>query len=124
MKKANRVLLLIFASFLCLTIGIFIGRFTASNNIYISTSKNQQTHTLTAKATNPTQSDELGKININTASVSLLQSLPNIGETLAQRIVDYREENGKFTDIEDLLSVNGIGEKRFDEIKQYITVGG
>ena len=62
------------------------------------------------------------KIDINRAEPWLLQALPGIGEVLAQRIVDYRSENGPFRTIEDLLKVSGIGEATFEKIKDYITV--
>ena len=52
----------------------------------------------------------------------LLEALPGIGETRAQAIVDYRNENGPFKRIEDLLQVKGIGEGTLDKIKDYITV--
>jgi len=64
------------------------------------------------------------KININTASAAELQELPRIGETIAQRIVDFREKNGKFKRIEDLLKVKGIGENVFNQLKDRITVEG
>ena len=51
-------------------------------------------------------------------------TLPGIGETYAQRIIDYRTAHGRFTDITQLKEVEGIGEKRFDAIKDYITTGG
>jgi len=63
------------------------------------------------------------KININTASVTELQSLPRIGPKVAQRIVDYRTQNGPFKKAEDLMKVRGIGEKIFNQIKDLITVG-
>ncbi len=62
------------------------------------------------------------KININTASVKELCTLKGIGETIAGRIVKYREEHGKFISVEDLLGVNGIGEKKLDSIKDFICV--
>ncbi len=62
-----------------------------------------------------------GKLDINLASVEELQMLPGIGETLAQRIVDYRVDNGYYTKIEDLLNVKGIGTSTLDAIKNYIT---
>ena len=62
------------------------------------------------------------KIDINRAEAWLLEALPGIGETRAQAIVDYRNENGPFKRIEDLLRVKGIGEATFDRIKGYITV--
>lgn len=62
------------------------------------------------------------KININTASAKELQKLPQVGVVVAQRIVDYREEHGKFTKIEDIMKVRGIGEKTFLKLKPLITV--
>ncbi len=63
------------------------------------------------------------KININTASLAELQELPRIGEKVAQRIIDFRKENGKFKKIEEIMKVPGIGEKVFNQIKDRITVG-
>lgn len=63
-----------------------------------------------------------GKININNASIDNLCKIPGVGETLAKRIVDYREQNGKFKNIEDLRNVSGIGEKKFESIKEYIAL--
>jgi len=63
-----------------------------------------------------------GKVNINTASESQLESLPGIGQVLAKRIVDYRTQHGPFHDVKDLLKVEGIGQKKFDSLKDYVTV--
>lgn len=62
------------------------------------------------------------KININTANVKELQKLSGIGESIALRIVTYRKENGKFNSIEDLKNVSGIGENKFNKIKNNIFV--
>ncbi|MBQ8586812.1 MAG: ComEA family DNA-binding protein [Oscillospiraceae bacterium] len=61
-------------------------------------------------------------VNINTADLETLMTLPGIGETYAQRIIDYREENGVFSSIEEIMEVSGISESRFEKIKDYITV--
>jgi len=62
------------------------------------------------------------KININTASLAELDRLAGIGPVIAQRILDYRQQNGSFSKIEDLMQVSGIGQKVFDKIKDQITV--
>ncbi len=65
---------------------------------------------------------EKAKININTATTEELQKLSGIGEGLAERIVEYRTANGEFRSIEEIQNVSGISEKRFDAIKNMITV--
>lgn len=65
---------------------------------------------------------QVAKININTADISQLQKLPGIGPSTAERIVEYRKENGPFKRIEELMNVRGIGQKKFDRIKDQITV--
>lgn len=62
------------------------------------------------------------KININTAELWLLEALPGIGETLAQRIIDYRTANGFFQEIDEVMRVEGMGPKVFEPIKDKITV--
>jgi len=62
------------------------------------------------------------KIDINRAEPWLLEALPGVGEILAQRIADYRSENGAFRRVEDLLQVSGIGQATFENIKNFITV--
>ena len=62
------------------------------------------------------------KVNLNTATVADLDSLPRIGPTMAQRITDYRTKNGRFTSIDALRDVAGIGDKTFEALKDFITV--
>ncbi len=64
----------------------------------------------------------MGKININTASKEDLQTLYGIGETLSIAIVEYREKSGPFSQIEDIMLVPGIGEAKFNDIREYISV--
>lgn len=65
----------------------------------------------------------LAIVNINTANVGELDTLPGIGPSTAQKIVDYRDENGPFTSIEMILNVSGIGEAKFEQIAPFITIG-
>lgn len=64
-----------------------------------------------------------GKVNINTASVTELDTLPGVGPSTAQKIVDDRTANGPFKRVEDLMRVSGIGEKKFESLKDYVSVG-
>ena len=62
------------------------------------------------------------KININTANANMLQTLPGIGPVLSERIIEYRNQNGLFEVIDDIKDVSGIGEKKFEGIKDLICV--
>jgi competence protein ComEA len=61
-------------------------------------------------------------VNLNSATVPQLEALPGVGKATAERIVEYREKNGGFKRIEDLMNVRGIGEKSFLTLKPLITV--
>ena len=61
-------------------------------------------------------------INLNTATVAQLETLPGIGKSTAERILEYRQKNGGFKKVEDLMNVRGIGEKSFLKMKALITV--
>ena len=65
---------------------------------------------------------DLSPLNLNTATVEELTQLPGIGETLAARIVEYRTAQGPFERIEDIMLVSGIGQGKFDAMKEQITV--
>jgi len=62
------------------------------------------------------------KINLNTATSEQLQSIPGIGPAMAKNILDYRTKVGKFNKIEEIINVKGIGEKKFQKIKDRLAV--
>jgi competence protein ComEA len=61
-------------------------------------------------------------VNLNNATEDQLQTLPGVGPAMAKRIVEYRNKNGKFTKVEDILNVKGIGEKKFQRMKDRLVV--
>jgi len=63
-----------------------------------------------------------GLVNLNTATLDQLESLPGIGPSLGQRIIDYRELHGPFRSVDDLLNVSGIGDKRLADLRSEVTV--
>ncbi len=65
-----------------------------------------------------------GKVNVNDASAEQLALLPRVGPAVAQRIIDFREENGDFKSAEDLMLVRGIGEKTFERLAPYVSLSG
>ena len=75
---------------------------------------------LAAKSESPAASQQ--RVDLNTAGVEELQSLPGIGPALAQRIVDHRREHGRFERVEDLLEVKGIGERTLARFHDKVTV--
>ena len=68
--------------------------------------------------------DVVGTVNINTASATELEKLPGIGPKTAGRIIEYRQKNGSFKKIEELMNVRGVGEKNFLKLRTQITAGG
>lgn len=128
-KQTFPMLLAITGIFLAFTAGLFIGRNTAKRDIQISSLSatplhaNQQPETEPAKTEDPEESIAF-PLNINTASKAELIALPGIGETLAQRVLDYRAEHGNFSKPEELMNVSGIGAGKLEPILDLITTGG
>jgi competence ComEA-like helix-hairpin-helix protein len=113
------VISFIFAVAIIAGLSLIFIRFPRNQRIEISLPPSAGTATVAAVASQATQ-----KININTADPWLLEALPGIGDTLAQRIVDYRTLNGPFTDTGQLIQVKGISISIFENIKGIITVDG
>ncbi len=114
MKKSLFITIILpTAACVLLFIGVFIGRQTSGNRFALD--KNGPPEATVAWIND-------GKININLADAQALQILPGIGAVIAQRIIDYRETHGDFTDINELRNVHGIGDGIFKNIADRITV--
>ena len=113
-------LIIICCIFISFTAGFFIGRNLSHTAVEIS--KIPETSENRPNNDNTQQIDQ--RININTADENQLLLLPGIGETLARRIVEYRDANGPFTNVTQLMNVDGIGSGRLEAIIDYITLGG
>lgn len=145
MKKLPvSAIILVVAVFLAFTVGFFLGRNTGHAPIQVSTASTGEVLVINSKTSpqpseassdattegevavfseEPTESTSAsGLVNINTATVEELDTLPGIGPVLAQRIVDYREKNGLFSSVEELILVSGIGEKKLEAMLDLITV--
>lgn len=67
-------------------------------------------------------SSDIGKINLNRATKEMLLDIPGIGEKLAERIIEYRIDKGRFKDIEELKNIKGIGNSKYEQIKDYFLI--
>lgn len=92
-----------------------------SNN-FTSSVTNDALTTTNDNPSNSNTSPSNTKVNINTANLETLETLTGIGKSKAQSIIDYREQNGNFTSIEDIKKVSGIGDSIYEKIKDHITV--
>jgi comEA protein len=123
LKKAELVFILLAVFAVAFTLGMFY-RKPASGEPLKKENLAAPPSAIQAASESPAESSKavyMRKININTASSEELMDLPEIGEVLAGRIIDYRKANGAFKKAEDIMKVGGIGEKTFEKIKDLIT---
>lgn len=151
--KAEVIAISITGAILLLVVGIFIGRSTTSHAVVVQAASPEPSELVETGDSSEMSESEIpavfvpeesavvgsvqeeslleesaqqsnsGKLDINTATALELETLPGIGEVLALRIVAYREENGGFTAAEELMNVEGIGEKKFEALENLVEVG-
>lgn len=128
MKKPHiPVLICITFIFLAFTLGFFLGRNLNHQTLHLSVLPSQARNNFppqTVPETAGTEAKVRFPIDINSAGPDELAALPGIGDELARRIVDHRNENGPFSRPEELLNVNGIGSGKLEAILDYIVTGG
>ena len=128
-KQPFPMLVTVTCIFFAFTMGLWIGRNTAPENIQISGIAATPIHgdkppvTAASEASAPLEA-VVFPIDINSATEAELMELPGIGEALAQRILVYRSQNGFFSSPEELLNIPGIGHAKLEAILDLITTGG
>ena len=112
----------LFRSFRAACIPVLSRRPAPEASSSASTQAPPESHEPPASSSPASSAPPQGKINLNTAGKEELMSIKGLGEILAERILDYRERHGGFDSLEELMEVDGIGEKRFAAWKPYLTL--
>lgn len=131
-NATERVLLMITAAFVLFFFGYFLGNNQVDRGVSVHSESALQSEAVsqepdTQQPSNegrlPEQEIKSEKVNLNTADLAELTTLPGIGAVLAQRILDYRAEHGGFGTVQELTKVDGIGEKTLANVLNLIVVG-
>lgn len=105
-------------SYIMLCFGLFLGWLTLFCPGFLPEVK----PTVSIESLTPEEFLKLSSTDLNTADRQRLMQLPGIGEVLSQRIVDYREEHGGFSTVDELTEIKGIGEKTLEKVRKYVYV--
>ena len=116
--KEQKVLLAVTALFVTFTLAFFIGR----SSVHAQITTERAPEALVRELPEPAPEPAVERLELNRATRAELETLPGIGEVLAERIVAWRSANGPFVSVEQLMDVEGIGEKKFAEIQDSVFV--
>ena len=106
MKKSGYIILIMTAFILGVLFGTFVGRNHVKGDVLVMFEG----------------SEDVGKINLNTATIDELKMIPGFGEITSQRIIDYRVRKGCFQSVEDLLNISGITPEKLEQIRHMLVV--
>lgn len=127
-KPKISLLVIITIAFAAFTVGFLTGRNQNQSLISVSVPQRLLTEpTQPPETESPVTEETEGitfPIDLNQADKEMLMALPGIGEVLAVRILDYRDTNGPYSAVEQLLNVNGIGKQRLEDIWDLLMIGG
>lgn len=105
-------------SYIMISIGLYLGWLTLFHPGFLPEVK----PTVPIESLTPEEFLKLSSTDLNTADRQELMQLPGIGEVLSQRIVEYREEHGGFSTVDELVEIKGIGEKTLEKVRKYVYV--
>ena len=126
-RGMTRLIPMLAALLAVFTAAFFLGRQTVSEPVSIELERKPKTEAVQQEAVSlrelPQQVETAEPVNLNTASKEELMTLPGVGEVLAERILSYREQYGRFSAEEQIMDVEGIGEATFSGLAGLITIG-
>lgn len=120
--KSFKSLIFVFVTIVCVITGIYVGNREKQYKSFFIEGNNADAVMAPTILGEYEESEEVVRVNINTDNIYELMQVEGIGEKTAQRIIEYRKENGNFEVIEDIMRVEGIGEKKFRIMKEQLFV--